>query len=148
MRNILSADKLHMLIAEAASRASRDPKTQVGCAIYDIDMLLASVGWNRMPTSTLELTPESWHPDAKNDLVLHAEKIAIGIAARTGRNTNGGTLYTTKFPCFNCSTSIVSAGIVRVVASRLGSKGWSEDRIRSKNLLEHSNVVYELWRDV
>jgi hypothetical protein len=34
---------------------------------------------------------------------------------RTGTSVKGGTLYTTTFPCHNCTRHIIAAGITRVV---------------------------------
>lgn len=45
---------------------------------------------------------------------LHAEQAAIVNAARTGVAVNGARLYTTTFPCHECTKFIVGAGIVEV----------------------------------
>ncbi|MCB1486057.1 MAG: dCMP deaminase [Bauldia sp.] len=47
--------------------------------------------------------------------VVHAEMSAISDAARLGRPTQGGILFTTTFPCHVCAKHIVAAGIARVV---------------------------------
>lgn len=45
---------------------------------------------------------------------LHAEQAAIVSAARTGVALAGSSLYTTTFPCHECTKFIVGAGIVQV----------------------------------
>lgn len=45
---------------------------------------------------------------------LHAEQAAIVSAARTGVALHGSTLYTTTFPCHECTKFIVGAGIIEV----------------------------------
>lgn len=45
---------------------------------------------------------------------LHAEQAAIVSAARTGVALAGAKLYTTTFPCHECTKFIVGAGIVEV----------------------------------
>jgi len=45
---------------------------------------------------------------------LHAEQAAIVNAARTGVAISGATLYTTTFPCHECTKFIVGGGIVEV----------------------------------
>ena len=45
---------------------------------------------------------------------LHAEQAAIVSAARTGTAVAGSTLYTTTFPCHECTKIIVGAGVVEV----------------------------------
>ncbi len=44
---------------------------------------------------------------------IHAEERAIASAG--GRNLQGSVLYSTTFPCFNCSRQIVEAGIKHVI---------------------------------
>jgi len=46
---------------------------------------------------------------------VHAEMDALLACARNGQPTAGTTLYTTTFPCHNCTRHIVAAGISRVV---------------------------------
>lgn len=46
---------------------------------------------------------------------VHAEANALLMAARVGIRTEGSTIYTTMRPCFNCSVSLLQAGVVRVV---------------------------------
>jgi deoxycytidylate deaminase len=46
---------------------------------------------------------------------VHAEMEALCAAVRIGTSVKGATLYTTTFPCHNCTKHIVAAGIKRVV---------------------------------
>jgi deoxycytidylate deaminase len=46
---------------------------------------------------------------------VHAEMEALLSAAKIGVSVRGATLYTTTFPCHNCTKHIVGAGIERVV---------------------------------
>lgn len=46
---------------------------------------------------------------------VHAEMEAISSCARVGISTQGATLYTTTFPCHNCTKHIIASGINRVV---------------------------------
>jgi deoxycytidylate deaminase len=46
---------------------------------------------------------------------VHAEMDAITTCARVGIHVAGATLFTTTFPCHNCTRHIVAAGIRRVV---------------------------------
>jgi len=47
--------------------------------------------------------------------VVHAEMGAICDAARLGRSLKGSILYSTAFPCHNCTKHILAAGITRVL---------------------------------
>lgn len=46
---------------------------------------------------------------------VHAEMDALLSCARVGRSPAGATLFSTTFPCHNCTRHIVSAGVARVV---------------------------------
>lgn len=46
---------------------------------------------------------------------VHAEMDALLTCARSGVSPVGATLYTTTFPCHNCTRHIVAAGIERVI---------------------------------
>jgi deoxycytidylate deaminase len=46
---------------------------------------------------------------------LHGEMAAILDAGRRGQSVDGGTLYSTTFPCHECTRHIIAAGIRRVV---------------------------------
>ena len=46
---------------------------------------------------------------------VHAEMAALTDAAKRGVSVKGGTLYTTTYPCHNCTRHIIASGIHRVV---------------------------------
>jgi deoxycytidylate deaminase len=46
---------------------------------------------------------------------VHAEMEALLACARSGRSARGATLYTTTFPCHNCTRHIIAAGIKKVI---------------------------------
>ncbi|WP_038028899.1 MULTISPECIES: anti-phage dCTP deaminase [unclassified Thioalkalivibrio] len=46
---------------------------------------------------------------------VHAEMEALLQAARNGTPVRGGTLFTTTYPCHNCTKHIVAAGIQKVI---------------------------------
>ena len=45
---------------------------------------------------------------------VHAEMEALLACARSGRSPRGATLFTTTFPCHNCTRHIIDAGVMRV----------------------------------
>jgi deoxycytidylate deaminase len=65
--------------------------------------------------------------------VVHAEMSAICDAARVGTSIRMGTLFTTTFPCHNCTKHILAAGIQRVV--------YLEPYPKSKAKELHSNEI-------
>lgn len=46
---------------------------------------------------------------------VHAEMEALLACARSGRSARGAILYTTTFPCHNCTRHIIAAGISKVI---------------------------------
>jgi deoxycytidylate deaminase len=58
---------------------------------------------------------------------VHAEMAALLACARTGVSPVGATLYTTTFPCHNCTRHIVGAGISRVVYIEPYAKSRAEE---------------------
>ena len=49
------------------------------------------------------------------DPTVHAEMSAVSTAARMGFSVSGGVLYTTTFPCHECTRHIISSGVRSVV---------------------------------
>jgi dCMP deaminase len=98
---------------EAATRSTCDRK-HVGAVIVR-DRTILSTGYNGsirgMPhCDEMGHTMENDHCVA----TIHAEANAIIQAARNGVNINGGEMYTTASPCWNCFKLIANAGIVRI----------------------------------
>ena len=46
---------------------------------------------------------------------VHAEMEALLACARSGRSARDATLYTTTFPCHNCTRHLIAAGISKVI---------------------------------
>ncbi len=59
--------------------------------------------------------------------ILHAEMDAITQAVRLGISIKGHVLYTTLFPCHNCTKHIVACGIERVVYIEPYPKSFAEE---------------------
>ena len=68
---------------------------------------------------------------------VHAEMDAILASARSGVSPKGMTLYTTAFPCHNCTRHIIAAGIRRVFYIEPYAKS------RAEELHEDAIVVEE-----
>jgi deoxycytidylate deaminase len=64
---------------------------------------------------------------------VHAEMEALLACARSGTSPRYGTLYSTTFPCHNCTRHIVAAGIKRVV--------YVEPYPKSRALELHSDAI-------
>jgi len=68
---------------------------------------------------------------------VHAEMDALLTCARSGVSPAGGILFTTTFPCHNCTRHIIAAGIQRVIYIEPYAKS------RAEELHEDAMVVEE-----
>jgi dCMP deaminase len=142
---------LERAINEAAK--SPDPATQVGAVLVSpASGGIISWGCNTLPHG-IEPTVARMHVrEIKLKLIVHAEVNAILSAARTGRMTDGGTLYLAATdetglcwggpPCCACTLNVIQAGIRRVVSfeqKRVPSK-WHADLAIARNLLAEAGV--------
>lgn len=62
---------------------------------------------------------------------LHAEKILISHAARSGIRLDGASIYVTTFPCHDCARMIVEAGIRKVYYAEGYSQLDAADTLKS-----------------
>lgn len=72
---------------------------------------------------------------------VHAEMDALLTCARSGVSPKGAILYTTTFPCHNCTRHIIAAGIQRVIYIEPYAKS------RAEELHEDAIVVEEKAKD-
>lgn len=118
-------DDYFMKIAEiVATRATCDRK-HVGAVIV-VNKTLVSTGYNGSPKGMPhcdEVGHELKDMGGRQSCVrtVHGEANAIAQAAKTGARIDGGTLYTTASPCYDCLKLIINAGIVRVVCKEFYS---------------------------
>lgn len=131
--NRIELDEAYMQMAEVWAKRSKGNRTQVGALIVK-DRQIISDGYNGMPAGDLddvcevEVTYDPTDPfeygvgrtlQTKPE-VLHAESNALMKIAKNGAvGAEGGTLYVTMSPCFECSKLIKQAGIKRVVFRNL-----------------------------
>jgi dCMP deaminase len=73
---------------------------------------------------------------------VHAEMNAILQAARYGPSTEGGEIYCTMFPCYDCAKAIVNAGITKIHAEFDYQKS-----ARSKKLLMKVGIPWTINHD-
>ncbi len=112
---------------------SKDPKTQNGSTIVDIDRKIVGVGYNGLTLWLDDNNPRFWEDsndsdkeNSKHTYVVHAERNAIYNSF--GRNLKWSTLYATLFPCANCAQTIVQSGIKRVIYLTIKPHHDSENR--------------------
>lgn len=132
-------------MAEAALWASRskDPSSQVGCAIIGPDREVLSIGYNGPPRGVKD-KPERFERPGKYLWTVHAEANAIANAARVGARLKGATAYVTLPPCAQCAGLLINAGIASVVvrAADDGQKArWGDSFTAAEAMLEEAGVV-------
>jgi dCMP deaminase len=109
-----SWDEYFMRIAvEVASRSTCDRK-HVGAVIVR-DRNILSTGYNGS-ISGMPHCDDVGHMMESDHCVatIHAEANAIIQAAKNGVCINGGSIYTTASPCWNCFKIIVNSGMKRI----------------------------------
>lgn len=111
MNNVPNWSQYFMNIAKAVSLRSKDPMTKVGALIVDKDNHIIGTGFNGFPKGCIE-TSREWERPEKYKWVIHAELNAL---LHCTKNVKGGTLFTTLYPCPECSKAISAAGIKKVI---------------------------------
>ena len=142
-QDYLKWDEYFMGIAILSSKRSKDPNTGVGSCIVGSDNRILSLGYNGMPIGCSDdIFP--WERDGapldtKYVYVCHAELNAI-------LNYNGGPLqnariYTTLFPCNECTKSIIQKGI-REVIYLCDKYSETDSVLAAKRMMEAAGVTY------
>lgn len=143
----LSWDQYFMGIAKLSAMRSKDPHTSVGACIVGCDNKILSVGYNGMPhgCSDDEYPWGNEHEDpleTKYLYVCHAELNAL--LNYTGTNLQGSRIYTTLFPCNECTKALIQSGIREVI--------YEEDKyastvsvIAAKKMMKSAGVLYRAY---
>lgn len=95
-------------LANAASTASKDPSTKVGCVISRPDGSIASTGYNGFPKGVNDLFM-TYNKPLKYSLIRHAERNAISFVKDS--DMSGYIMHVTHAPCFECLSESIHNGI-------------------------------------
>ncbi|EDW70405.1 probable deoxycytidylate deaminase [Drosophila virilis] len=144
-QDYLHWDDYFMATALLSSRRSKDPSTQVGACIVDKHKRIVAIGYNGFPRDCSD-DVFSWSKDNsdplenKNMYVVHAE--ANAILNSNSRSLDGTRLYTTLFPCNECTKLIIQSGIREIYYI---SDKYAEKPIyrASKRMLDAVGIVYQ-----
>lgn len=130
---------LRMLrLADHVAQWSKDPSTKVGAVIADSEMRIISLGYNGFPRTVLDSIARYENRELKHKMVVHAEANAI-LNART--NVTTCTLYTTMFPCTECTKLIIQSGIMQIYYMNILTHApWGEDVNIAQSMLSESFV--------
>lgn len=114
--NVLSWDQYFMSLAHLAAKRSKDPSTQVGACIVNVNKRIVGVGYNGMPSgcddNDFPWGREGSPNDTKYPFVVHAELNAI---LNSIDKLDGCSIYVSLFPCNECAKAIIQSGIKKVV---------------------------------
>ncbi len=109
-------DVMYLDITHRISLMSHAVRRKVA-AILVKDGNIRGFGWNGMPSgedNCCELSDGSTDPR-----VIHAEMNLFSKLLTSNGNTEGGTMYLTLSPCYNCCKLIIQCKIKRVVFSEV-----------------------------
>jgi dCMP deaminase len=108
-------DVYFMNIAQVVASRSTCPRKFVGAVIVR-DKTILSTGYNGSIRGMPHCS-DGGHMMENDHCVatIHAEANAIIQAAKNGVTIDGGTIYVTASPCWNCFKQIANGGIRRIV---------------------------------
>ncbi len=116
-QDYLKWDEYFMGIAILSAMRSKDPNTSVGACIVSEDNKILSLGYNGMPIGCSDdeypWDREGNPLETKYLYVCHAELNAI--LNYTGTALKGAKIYTTLFPCNECTKALIQSGIKEVI---------------------------------
>ncbi len=136
-------DEYFMRIAVEVSGRSTCDRKHVGAVIVR-DRNILSTGYNGS-IAGLDHCDDVGHmmEDGHCIATIHAEANAIIQAAKNGVNINGGSIYTTASPCWNCFKLIVNAGLKKISFGEFyrDERVFDVARRLDIELIDHSQVV-------
>jgi len=107
----VSWDRYFMNLAIQAATRSTCPRKHVGAVIVR-DKTILSTGYNGSLRGAPHCTDVGCLMENNHCVrTVHAEANALVQAAHNGVRVEGGEIYVTASPCFNCFKLIVNAGI-------------------------------------
>ncbi|TAH67878.1 MAG: dCMP deaminase family protein [Anaerolineaceae bacterium] len=148
-KDYIKWDEYFMGIALLSTERSKDPNTSVGACIVSEDNKILSVGYNGMPIGCSD-DEFPWNREGnplntKYLYVCHAELNAI--LNYTGSNIKGAKIYTTLFPCNECTKAIIQKGMKEIIY-KSDKYAETDTVIASKKMLDAAGVTYRQYRPI
>lgn len=136
-------DTRFMKLAREISTWSKDPSSKIGAVIVNDDRRILSTGYNGFPKGIEDTEERLNDREQKYPRIVHAEMNALMAALHSGVSVKDATIYVYGLPvCPECTKSIISAGIKRIVISPdpyVYITPWTE---------KWKNVSYQMIREV
>lgn len=142
-KDYLEWDDFWMAKALLSAKRSKDPSTQVGACIVSADNRPIASGYNGFPrgisSSALPWDRSGAWAKTKYPYVCHAESNAIDNSNCGRDGLVGSKIYTTLFPCNECSKRIIQNGIKEVIY--LSDKYHDTDESKvSRDLFQYAGI--------
>lgn len=127
----ISFETMAVNIAKAVAERSEDPFKKVGCAIFNKDARLLSVGYNGIQ-SKQKISDNFWlDRDKRRSKIIHAEINALSCINMYDKPE---LLATTLLPCSSCAINIASYKIKKVL--------YIEDYCRD----DHATDIFKFYK--
>ncbi|MBR3156923.1 hypothetical protein IKF20_00620 [Candidatus Saccharibacteria bacterium] len=134
-------DEYFMSIAEAVSKKSKDPSSQMGCVIVDDKKRVVSMGYNGLIQGADESKMTLSERPMKYYFAIHSEMNAVIFAHQ---DLTGYTIYNRVATCENCLKYCLQAGIKRFVYKELRVHSHTTDPKKSMTNVETDEAVIRL----
>ena len=146
-QDYVSWDAYFMGVALLSAQRSKDNNTQVGSCIVNPHNKILSMGYNGMPTGCnddrMPWERKGTPLDTKYLYVCHAELNAI-LNYSCG-SLRGARIYTTLFPCNECTKAIIQAGITEVIYYS-DKYADTDSTIAAKRMLDMVGITYRQYQ--
>lgn len=139
---------LRLLVNEVSSW-SKDQSTKVGALIIEPESRAPkSFGYNGFPRGIDDNDLSRHERPAKYFYSEHAERNAIYNCAKNGISTQNCILYTTNYPCADCTRAIIQSGISEIITlhpSQDFLSRWKEEIHHSSIMLNEVGISITLF---
>ncbi|AGR42317.1 deoxycytidylate deaminase [Spiroplasma diminutum] len=146
--NYIDWDTYFLAMVQLNAMRSKDPTTQVGSVIVNDLKQVISTGYNGLPRG---LNDDNYPWDRQGDLkdtkypyIVHAELNAILSSKESVR---GCEIYTSLFPCNECTKSIIQSGIKKIIYSSDKYIDTIENKI-AKKMLDEAKIKYIYKKEI
>jgi dCMP deaminase len=134
-------DRRFLDMAKLVASWSKDPSTQTGAVLVDVDRNIVSVGYNGFPRYMDDTAELYANRETKYSRIIHCEMNAVLNAKRS---TEACTLYTWPFlSCDRCAVHMIQAGVIRAVAPKLPpelEERWKDSVEKTKSYFNEAMV--------
>lgn len=109
-------DRRFFELSRLVATWSEDTSRKVGAVIVGPANDIRAIGFNGLPrrVSSLRAERHSKEGGEKYYWFEHAERNAIYNAARSGVSTESCRMYSSLFPCSDCTRAIIQCGIIQI----------------------------------